>query len=183
MVDESLYQNLNRLHPQRVGIERALAARERTLFNLDARLFLYDLTSTYFEGQALENPQAQRGYSRDSRPDCKQVVVGLVLDRDGFPQAHEVFEGNRPDRTTVADMLGSSSSGWAASRARPWWWTGAWRSPTTCTRSPRAATTISWPAGAGEECLVRRFRGRRGLGGDDPAPSPRTPASRRPGCW
>ena len=105
LVDESLYQNLNRLHPQRVAIERGLAERERTLFNLDARLFLYDLTSTYFEGQALANPQAQRGYSRDSRPDCKQVVVGLVLDRDGFPQAHEVFEGNRPDRTTVADML------------------------------------------------------------------------------
>jgi transposase len=103
--DESLYQTLDRLHPQRVAIERALAERERTLFNLDARLFLYDLTSTYFEGQALQNPQAQRGYSRDGRPDCKQVVVGLVLDRDGFPQAHEVFEGNRTDRTTVADML------------------------------------------------------------------------------
>jgi transposase len=105
LVDESLYQNLDRLHPQRVAIERALAERERTLFNLDDRLFLYDLTSTYFEGQARENPQAQRGYSRDGRPDCKQVVVGLVLDRDGFPKAHEVFEGNRTDRTTVADML------------------------------------------------------------------------------
>ena len=105
LVDESLYQNLNRLHPQRVAIERALAARERTLFHLDARLFLYDLTSTYFEGQALQNPQAQRGYSLDRRPDCKQVVMGLVLDRDGFPQAHEVFEGNRTDRTTVAEML------------------------------------------------------------------------------
>jgi transposase len=105
LVDESLYQNLNRLHPQRVAIEGALAERERTLFNLDARLYLYDLTSTYFEGQCLENPQAQRGYSRDRRPDCKQVVMGLVLDRDGFPKAHEVFEGTRPDRTTVTDML------------------------------------------------------------------------------
>jgi transposase len=105
LVDESLYQNLDRLHPQRAEIEGALAERERTLFHLEARLFLYDLTSTYFEGQALQNPQAQRGYSRDSRPDCKQVVVGLVLDRDGFPQAHEVFEGNRPDRTTVTEML------------------------------------------------------------------------------
>jgi len=105
LVDESLYQNLDRLHPRRVAIERALAERERTLFNLDARLFLYDLTSTYFEGLCLENPQAQRGYSRDSRPDCKQVVVGLVLDRDGFPKAHEVFEGNRTDRTTVGEML------------------------------------------------------------------------------
>ena len=105
LVDESLYQNLDRLHPRRVAIERALAERERTLFTLDDRLFLYDLTSTYFEGLCLQNPQAQRGYSRDSRPDCKQVVVGLVLDRDGFPKAHEVFDGNRTDRTTVAEML------------------------------------------------------------------------------
>jgi transposase len=86
-------------------IERALAERERTLFTLDDRLFLYDLTSTYFEGQCLQNPQAKRGYSRDSRPDCKQVVVGLVVDREGFPKAHEVFDGNRTDRTTVAEML------------------------------------------------------------------------------
>jgi transposase len=105
LADDALYRNLDRLHPQRAPIERALAARERTLFNLDDTLYLYDLTSTYFEGQCPFNPQAQRGYSRDHRPDCKQVVVGLVLNRDGFPTAHEVFDGNRVDRTTVADML------------------------------------------------------------------------------
>lgn len=105
LVDESLYQNLDRLHPQRARIEHGLADRERTLFNLDESVYLYDLTSTYFEGQCPHNPQAQRGYSRDSRPDCKQVVVGLVLDRDGFPKAHEVFDGNRPDRTTLGHML------------------------------------------------------------------------------
>jgi transposase len=103
--DEALYRNLDRLHPQRARIEQALAARERTLFNLDDTIYLYDLTSTYFEGQCPVNPQAKRGYSRDHRPDCKQVVIGLVLDRDGFPKAHEVFDGNRQDRTTVADML------------------------------------------------------------------------------
>ena len=103
--DEALYRNLDRLHPQRTQIEQALAARERTLFNLDDTLYLYDLTSTYFEGQCPRNPQAKRGYSRDHRPDCKQVVIGLVLDRDGFPKAHEVFDGNRQDRTTVADLL------------------------------------------------------------------------------
>ncbi|MGH8402758.1 MAG: IS1634 family transposase, partial [Gammaproteobacteria bacterium] len=65
------------------------------------------MTSTYFEGEALSNPQAKRGYSRDKRPDAKQVRVGLVLDRDGFPQAHEIFEGNRQDRTTVGEMLDS----------------------------------------------------------------------------
>ena len=103
--DEALYRNLDRLHPQRAPIEQALAARERTLFNLDDTIYLYDLTSTYFEGQCKRNPQAKRGYSRDHRPDCKQVVIGLVLDRDGFPKAHEVFDGNRHDQTTVEEML------------------------------------------------------------------------------
>jgi hypothetical protein len=101
----ALYRNLDRLHPQREGIERGLAERERELFNLDESIYLYDLTSTYFEGQCKRNPQAKRGYSRDKRPDCKQVVVGLVLDREGFPKAHEVFDGNRTDRTTVDEML------------------------------------------------------------------------------
>src|SRR5271157_5202150 len=104
---EALYRNLDRLHPNREAIERELAEREKTLFNLDDTLYLYDLTSTYFEGEALANPQAKRGYSRDKRSDAKQVLVGLVLDRDGFPKAHEIFEGNRQDRTTVGQMLDS----------------------------------------------------------------------------
>ena len=103
--DEALYRNLDRLHPQRAAIEQALTARERTLFNLDDTIYLYDLTSTYFEGRCPDNPQAQRGYSRDHRPDCTQVIVGLVLDRDGFPRAHEVFDGNRQDRSTLDEML------------------------------------------------------------------------------
>lgn len=103
--DDALYRNLDRLHPNREQIERELAEREKTLFNLDDTLYLYDLTSSYFEGQAKKNPQAKRGYSRDKRPDCKQVVVGLVLDRDGFPKAHEVFDGNIQDRSTVEEML------------------------------------------------------------------------------
>ena len=103
--EETLYRNLDRLHPNREAIERELAEREKTLFNLEDSVFLYDLTSTYFEGQAEANPQAQRGYSRDKRPDCKQVVVGLVLDRDGFPKAHEVFDGNLQDRRSLPTML------------------------------------------------------------------------------
>jgi transposase len=103
--DEALYGNLDRLHPQRALIEGELAAREKELFALPESIYLYDLTSTYFEGKALRNQKAKRGYSRDQRPDCKQVVVGLVLDGDGFPKAHEVFDGNRHDSTTVEDML------------------------------------------------------------------------------
>ena len=103
--DSTLYRNLNVLHPNREQIERELAERERTLFNLDETFYLYDLTSTYFEGQAERNRGAKLGYSRDKRPDCKQLVVGLVLDRDGFPKAHEVFDGNVQDRRTVSQML------------------------------------------------------------------------------
>jgi transposase len=105
LADEALYRNLDRLHPKRESIESALAERERTLFNLDDSIYLYDLTSTYFEGQCLHNEQAKRGYSRDNRPDCKQVVVGLVVDKEGFPKAHEVLDGNMVDRKTVQGML------------------------------------------------------------------------------
>jgi transposase len=103
--EDSLYRNLDRLHPRRAAIESALFEREQTLFNLDRAVFLYDLTSTYFEGRAVRNPKGKRGYSRDKRPDCKQVVVGLVVNRDGFPIAHEVFEGNVQDRKTLGKML------------------------------------------------------------------------------
>lgn len=101
----ALYRNLDRLYPKRDQIETALVERERDLFNLDQTVFLYDLTSTYFEGLALANPKAKRGWSRDKRPDCKQVVVGLVVNRDGFPQAHEIFEGNLQDRKSLSAML------------------------------------------------------------------------------
>jgi len=105
LADNALYRNLDRLHPNRETIETALVERERSLFNMDQTVFLYDLTSTYFEGQAQRNPKAKRGYSRDKRPDCKQVVVGLVVNRDGFPLAHEIFEGNTQDRATLGQIL------------------------------------------------------------------------------
>jgi len=105
LAEDALYRHLDKLHPQRAAIESALAERERTLFGLDPTLFFYDLTSTYFEGLAEANPKAKRGYSRDKRPDCKQVVVGLAVTREGFPLAHEVFAGNRHDSTTVEEML------------------------------------------------------------------------------
>jgi len=103
--DEALYRQLDRLHPKRAAIEAALAERERTLFNCDNTVLLYDLTSTYFEGQARRIAKARRGYSRDHRPDCKQVVVGLVLNGEGFPLAHEIFAGNVQDRASLPAML------------------------------------------------------------------------------
>jgi transposase len=103
--EDPLYKVLDQLHPHRAAIEAALVERQRSLFNLDLTIYLYDLTSTYFEGACAGNPKAKRGYSRDHRPDCKQVVVALVVNRDGFAVTHEVFAGNTQDRATLAAML------------------------------------------------------------------------------
>jgi len=103
--DDALYRNLDKLYPRRGMIEALLAEKEKNLFSLDDTIYLYDLTSTYFEGECLLNPQAKRGYSRDKRFDAKQVLVGLVIDRDGFPKAHEIFSGERKDSTTLTEML------------------------------------------------------------------------------
>lgn len=100
-----LYGNLDKLHEHREFIESGLAQKERTLFNLSSSIYLYDLTSTYFEGSAERNPAAKHGYSRDKRSDCRQVVVGLILNSDAFPIGHEIFDGNTVDCTTVESML------------------------------------------------------------------------------
>jgi hypothetical protein len=97
LAEDALYRNLDKLHTQRVAIEAALAERERTLFSLDQTVFLYDVTSTFFEGLALANPKAKRGYSRDHRPDCEQMVIALIVNSEGFPFSYETFDGNRAD--------------------------------------------------------------------------------------
>ena len=103
--EDPLYLVLDKLHPHRAAIEAALVKRERSLFNLDQTIYLYDLTSTYFEGLCGRNPKAKRGHSRDKRSDCKQLVVGLVVNRDGFPLAHEIFDGNTRDHRTLGTMI------------------------------------------------------------------------------
>ncbi len=103
--EDPLYANMDRLYPQRGAIEQALTGRERSLFSLDPTIYLTDLTSTTFEGQALANPKAQRGYYRDKRPDCKQVLIALAIGREGFPVAHEILAGNIQDRATLETML------------------------------------------------------------------------------
>jgi hypothetical protein len=75
------------------------------LFQADFEVLLYDLTSTYFEGEMEQNPKAKRGYSRDKRPDCLQLVIALVVTPDGFPLAYEVMNGNTSERTTLRDFL------------------------------------------------------------------------------
>jgi transposase len=103
--DDRLYRALDRLLPQKTTLEQHLVARLGELFALEYDLLLYDVTSVYFEGQAAQNPLAQRGYSRDHRPDCRQVCLALVVTRDGMPLGYEVFPGNRTDVTTVEEIV------------------------------------------------------------------------------
>jgi hypothetical protein len=102
---DRLYRGLDVILPHKAAIEAHLKARLGDLFDLKYDLLLYDITSTYFEGECLSNPMALRGYSRDSRPDCPQVCIGLVVTTDGFPVGHEVFDGNTNDSTTVQQIV------------------------------------------------------------------------------
>lgn len=103
--EDRLYRSLDRLLPHKTALEKHLQQRLGELFQLDYDLLLYDVTSTYFEGEAAANPQAQRGYSRDHRPDCKQVNIAMVVSRSGLPLGYEVFAGNRSDVTTVEEIV------------------------------------------------------------------------------
>jgi len=102
---DRLYTGLDELLPHKETIEKHLKGRLGQLFDLDYELLLYDVTSTYFEGQCKRNPQAKRGYSRDKRPDCLQVCIALVVTTDGMPLGYEVFDGNRHDSTTVEEIV------------------------------------------------------------------------------
>jgi transposase len=104
---DRLYRGLDRLPAHKGALEKHLAGRWQDLFNASYDLLLYDLTSTYFEGAAEELPKAQRGYSRDHRGDCKQLVIALVVNPEGFPLTYEVFAGNRRDSTTLEEILGA----------------------------------------------------------------------------
>src|SRR5215467_4440030 len=103
--DNRLYRALDRLLPHKPALEQRLRRRLGELFALEYDLLLYDVTSTYFEGLAEGNPLAQRGYSRDHRPDCKQVCIALVVTREGMPLGYELFAGNRHDVTTVEEVV------------------------------------------------------------------------------
>jgi transposase len=102
---DRLYRCLDRLLPHKQALFGHLKQRWQTLFGAQFELLLYDLTSTYVEGEAELNPKAKRGYSRDRRPDCLQVIIGLVITTEGFPIAYEVMEGNTADSTTLPGFL------------------------------------------------------------------------------
>jgi len=103
--ENRLYRALDKLLPHKEALEKHLKRRFGELFNIQYDLLMYDVTSTYFEGEAAINPQAKRGYSRDKRPDCKQVCIALVVTKEGLPLGYEVFDGNRNDSTTVEEIV------------------------------------------------------------------------------
>jgi len=102
---DRLYRALDHLLLHKQALEAHLSRRCGELFAVENEVLLYDVTSTYFEGQAEGNPQAQRGYSRDHRPDCKQVLIALVVTFDGFPLGYEVFAGNVHDARTLQTIV------------------------------------------------------------------------------
>lgn len=146
--DDRLYRALDRLLVHKVALEAHLKRRLGELFALDYELLLYDVTSTYFEGQAAANPRAVRGHSRDHRPDCKQVCIGLVVTRDGMPLGYEVFAGNRTDVTTVEEIVGTMEARYG--RAHRIW---------VMDRGMTSAETVAWLQGGERRYLIGASRG------------------------
>jgi transposase len=100
-----LYRCLDRILPHKTKLERHLKQRYGELFGAEFDVLLYDLTSTYVEGAAEKNPMLRRGYSRDHRPDCEQLVIALIVNSEGFPFSYETFNGNRADVSTLETIL------------------------------------------------------------------------------
>ncbi|MEK7412780.1 MAG: IS1634 family transposase, partial [Planctomycetota bacterium] len=103
--DDRLYRGLDALHAHKEQLTQHLLKRYQSWFGVGFEFLIYDVTSTFFEGQAKGNLKAARGYSRDHRPDCKQVCIGLVVSPEGLPLACEIFAGNRNDVTTVQEII------------------------------------------------------------------------------
>ncbi|PYV53166.1 MAG: IS1634 family transposase, partial [Acidobacteria bacterium] len=103
--DTRLYRCLDRILPHKTKLERHLKQRYGELFSAEFDVLLYDLTSTYVEGAAEKKAMMRRGYSRDHRPDCEQMVIALIVNSDGFPFSYETFNGNRADVSTMETML------------------------------------------------------------------------------
>jgi transposase len=103
--DTRLYRCLDRILPHKTKLEQHLKQRYGDLFGAEFDVLLYDLTSTYVEGAAEKNPMMHRGYSRDHRPDCEQMVIALIVNSEGFPFSYETFDGNRADVSTMETIL------------------------------------------------------------------------------
>jgi hypothetical protein len=141
--DDRCYRALDRLLPHKAALEQHLVTRLGALFALDYDLLLYDVTSTYFEGLAPRNALAQRGHSRDHRPDCLQVCLALVVTREGLPLGYEVFPGNRVDVTTVQEIVATMDHRYGAAQ-RVW----------VMDRGMTSAENIAWLQRTGRQYLI-----------------------------
>src|SRR5467141_3112329 len=103
--DTRLYRCLDQILPHKTKLEQHLKQRYGALFGAEFDVLLYDLTSRYVEGAAENNPMMRRGYSRDHRPDCEQMVIALIVNSEGFPFSYETFDGNRADVSTLETIL------------------------------------------------------------------------------
>jgi hypothetical protein len=146
--DDRCYRALDQLLPHKTTLEQHLVRRLGALFSLDYDLLLYDITSTYVEGQAAVNPLAQRGYSRDHRPDCKQVCLALVVTREGMPLGYELFPGNRTDVTTVEEIITAMEARFGIAQ-RIW----------VMDRGTVSAETLTWLQATGRRYLVGTPKG------------------------
>jgi len=157
---DRLYRALDRLLAHKAALEAHLSQRCGELFAVENDVLLYDVTSPYFEGLAEANPQAQRGYSRDHRPDCKQVWIALVVTFDGFPLGYQVFAGNVHDSKTLQTIVASMEARhgvvgriWIADRGMASAENLAWLPPDGATLHHRRAEV-------GTEDVRRRTRAR-----------------------
>jgi len=148
VTDDRCYRALDQLLPHKAPLEQHLVRRLGELFTLTYDLLLYDVTSTYVEGQAADNPLAQRGYSRDHRPDCKQVCLALVVTREGMPLGYEVFPGNRTDVTTVEEIVEAMEARFGIAQ-RIW----------VLDRGMVSAETLTWLQTTGRRYLVGTPKG------------------------
>lgn len=140
---DRLYRALDHLLACKAALEAHLSQRCGELFAVDNEVLLYDVTSTYFEGLAEANPQAQRGYSRDHRPDCKQVCIALVVTFDGFPLGYEVFAGNTHDSRSLQTIV-------AAMEARH----GAFGRVWIADRGMASAENLAWLRSTGRRYII-----------------------------
>jgi transposase len=141
--DDRLYRALDHLVEHKDTLQKHLVKRLGELLSLDHELLLYDVTSTYFEGQAARNPMAKRGHSRDHRSDCKQVCIALVVTREGMPLGYEVFDGNRVDVTKVEHIVGTMEQRYGKAQ-RIW----------VMDRGMTSADNVSWLQHTGRRYLI-----------------------------
>lgn len=140
---DRLYRALDLLLAHKAALEAHLSRRSGELFAVDNEVLLYDVTSTYFEGEAEANPLARRGYSRDHRPDCKQVCIALVVTFDGFPLGYEVFAGNTHDSKTVQTIV-STMEAWHGVVGRVW----------IADRGMASAANLAWLRQTGRRYII-----------------------------